>query len=87
MYSSNDRYFAAKMAAERREMMMQRASRRYNCDNQSQPQTIAIALPVAKPLDIIRFLSPLNIITSLVIISSIIVAILLLALVLIPLGL
>jgi hypothetical protein len=85
MYSSNDRYFAAKMAAERREMMMQRASRRYNCDNQ--PQTLAVAMPISNPLEIIRSISPLNIITSLVIISSLIVVILLLALVLIPLGL
>ena len=82
MYSSNDRYFAAKIAAERREMMMQR-SMRYSRSDYNQ---VAV-MPAPTFFDSLRasFL-PLSLLSS-VIISLIIVSIIILALVLIPLGL
>lgn len=79
MYSSNDRYYAALMAAERREMMMQRATRSYShCQN---TQTAAAPMPRAFGLSAsFASLSLLPLILS-------VLAIIILALVLIPLGL
>lgn len=79
MYSSNDRYYAAKMAAERREMMMQRATRfDPRCQN---TQTAVVPMPRAFGLSAsLASLSLLPLILS-------VLAIIILALVLIPLGL
>lgn len=83
MYSSNDRYYAAKMAAERREMMERSTRTSRNYSNQFQPQVLVAVAPAPTLFDAVRAsLTPLNIITSIFIISLII-----LVLVLIPLGL
>ncbi len=79
MYSSNDRYYAAKMAAERREMMMQRATR---SDSRYQVTHTAVA-PMPRAFGLSASLAPLSLLP---LILSILV-IIILALVLIPLGL
>ena len=89
MYSSNDRYFAAQLATERREMMMQRSSAYSSRSQQAQPVTAVATFPRAFGMSTVP--SSISLFASLILpalIISLLASLIILAiLVLIPLGL
>jgi len=81
MYSSNDRYYAAQMAAERREMQLERCMRTSRNFSGTQARTAVLPAPQAS-------FALLNLLASLILSSLfVVVALIIIALVLIPLGL